>query len=85
MYSIPCSSGKVHKSQTCYPLKVRLEEHQRAAYPGEIKNSGMADHIRKEKGNHCPGGSKLKIIDREEHWRMKILKKQHIYWTTVTC
>ena len=30
MYSIPCSCGKVYKGKTCCPLKISLEEHQKA-------------------------------------------------------
>ena len=36
--------------ETGRPLKVRLEEHRKAVVRGEIKKSGMADHIWKEKG-----------------------------------
>ena len=30
VYSIPCSCGKIYKGETGRPLKVRLEEHQKA-------------------------------------------------------
>ena len=50
VYSIPCSCGKIYKSETGHPLKVRLEEHWKAVIRGEIEKSGMADHIWKEKG-----------------------------------
>ena len=30
VYSIPCSCGKIYKRETGHPLKVRLEEHQKA-------------------------------------------------------
>ena len=51
---IPCSCGKIYKSETGCPLKVNLEEHRKAVVCGEIEKSGMADHIWKEKGNHLP-------------------------------
>ena len=35
----------------------------------------MADHIWKEKGNPLPVSDEVKIIDREEHWRIKRLKE----------
>ena len=54
VYSIPCSCGKIYKGETGRPLKVRLEEHRKAVVWGEIENSGMADHLWKEKGNHLP-------------------------------
>ena len=38
---------------------------------GEIEESGMADHIWKEKGNHLPLWDKVEIIDRAEHWRIR--------------
>ena len=38
------------------------------------KQSGMADHVWKEKRNHQPLWDKVKIIDREEHWRIRHLK-----------
>ena len=54
VYSIPCSCGKIYKSETGRPQKVRLEEHRKVVVRGEIEKSGMADHIWKEKGNHLP-------------------------------
>ena len=35
----------------------------------------MADHIWKEKRNHLPLWDEVKIIDREEHWRIRRLKE----------
>ena len=64
VYSIPCSCGKIYKGDTGRPLKVRLEEHRKIVVRGEIENSGMADHIWKEKGNHLPLWDKVEIIDR---------------------
>ena len=75
MYSIPYSCGKVCKGDTCQPLKVRLEEHRKAVVQVELEKSGMADHIWKEKGNHLPLWDEVKIIDREEHWRINHLKE----------
>ena len=43
----------------------------------------MADHIWKEKGNHLPLWDKVKIIDRDELWRISHLKESaHMrgYW-----
>ena len=75
VYSIPCSCGKIYKGKTGHPLKVRLEDHQKAVIRGEIEKSGMADHTWKEKGNHLPLWDKVKIIDRAEHWRIRRLKE----------
>ena len=45
-YSIPCSCGmQVYKYETCRPLKVRLQEHQKEMVRGKIEKSGIADHI----------------------------------------
>ena len=75
VYSIPCSCGKIYKGETSCPLKVRLEEHRKAIVRGEIKKSGMADHIWKENGNHLPLSNKVEIIDRAEYWRIRRLKQ----------
>ena len=56
-------------------LKIRLEEYQKAVIYGEIEKSGMADHILKEKGNYLPLWDKVKIIDRDEPWRISHLKE----------
>ena len=76
VYSIPCSCGKIYKTEIGRPLKVRLEEHRKAVVWGEIEKSGMADHIWKEKkGNHLPLWDKVEIIDRAENWRIRRLKE----------
>ena len=75
VYSIPCSCGKIYKYETGRPLKVRLEEHRKAVVRGEIKKSGKADHIWKEKGNHLPLRGEVEIIDRAEHWTIRRLKE----------
>ena len=46
----------------------------------EIEKSGMADHIWKEKGNHLPLWDEVKIIDREEHYRIRRLKESAHTW-----
>ena len=48
-------------------VNVRLEEHQKAILRGEIKKSGIADYIWKEKGNHLSLWDEVEIIDRAEH------------------
>ena len=35
----------------------------------------MVDHIWKEKGNHLLLWDQAKIIDREEHWKIRCLKE----------
>ena len=75
VYSIPCSYGKIYKGETGRPLKVRLEEHRKAVVRGEIEKSGMANHIWKEKGNHLLLGDEVKIIGRDEHWKIRHLKE----------
>ena len=73
MYSDPCSKG--YKGKNCCPLKVRWRKHWKAVSWGKIKKLGMADHIWKEKGNHLPLWDEVKIIDKEEYWRIRCLKE----------
>ena len=44
-------------------------------YWGEIEKSGMVDHTWTEKGNHLPWWYQAKIIDSEEHWKIRLLKE----------
>ena len=37
VYSIPCTCDKIHKGKTGCPLKLRLEEYQKAVIGGEIE------------------------------------------------
>ena len=55
--------------------KVKLKKHWKAVYCGEIEKSGMADHIWKEKGNCLSLWDEVKIIPREEHWRIRCVKE----------
>ena len=55
--------------------KVRLEEHQKAVVRGEIEKSCIADYIWKEEGSYRPLWDEVKIIDREEHWKIRRLKE----------
>ena len=73
IYSTPCSCGKVYKGETYRPLKARLQEHRKAVGRGEIEKSDMIDHIWKEKGKYLPLWYKVKIIDREGHWKRRCL------------
>ena len=56
-------------------IKVRLEEHRKAVYQGEIEKSGMTDHIWKEKGNHLLSWDQAKIIAWEERSKISRLKE----------
>ena len=72
-YSIPCVSSKVYKDDTCYPLKINLEEHLKGVVRGEIVKS---ENIWKKKGKPSALWDEVKIIEnRDEHWRIKRLKK----------
>ena len=75
VYSIPCSCIRVYKGEICHSQKVRLEEHQKAVVQAEIQKSSMVDHKWKGKGNPHPLGDEVKIIDWEEHWRIRHLKE----------
>ena len=74
VYFIHYSCGKAYRDEICRPLKIMLE-HRKAVIRGEIEKSGMADHIWKEKGNHLSLWDKVKIIDRDEPWRISHLKE----------
>ena len=75
VHSISCSCGRIYEGETYLPLKVKLDEHRKTVYRGKIEKSGMTDHIWKEKGNHLPLWDQAKIIDREEHWKIRRLKQ----------
>ena len=68
--TIPCSCGWKHKGETGHPLKVRLQEHQKAVTRGEVEKSGMADHIWREKGDYPLLWDQVEIIDKEHHWKI---------------
>ena len=52
-----------------------MEEHRKAVNKGEIYKSGIAYHVWKEKGDHRPLWNEVKIVDREEHWKVRKLKE----------
>ena len=80
IYSIPCNYGKLYKSEICRPLKVQLEEYRKAVCQEEIEKASMADHIWKQKRNHLPLWEEVKIIDREEHCRIRHVKEAAPYF-----
>ena len=49
VYSIPCSYRRIYKSKICFPLKVRLEEYQKAVCQGKVEKASETDHIWEEK------------------------------------
>ena len=65
LYSIPCSWGKVAKS--------KARETSKSSMSGWDRKAGILNHIWKENGNHLPWEDEVKIIDREEHWRVRKL------------
>ena len=75
MYAIPYSCRRKYKGETGRPLKVRLQEHQKAVTYGEVEKSGMANHIWREKGDHCPLWDQVEIIDKEHYWKIRKLKE----------
>ena len=71
-FTKPLTWGRqVYKGKTCRLLRVNLQKHRKAVVRREIEKSGMADHIWKEKGNYLPLWYKVKIIDREGHWKRR--------------
>ena len=70
VYAIPCSFRRKYKGETGRPLKVRLQEHQKSVTLGEVEKSGMADHIWREKGDHCPLWDQVEILDKEHNWKI---------------
>ena len=75
VYAIPCSCGRKYKGETGHLRKVRLQEHQKAVTRGEVEKSGIADHIWREKGDHCPPWDHVEIIDKEHHWKIHKLRE----------
>lgn len=41
--------------------------------------SGIARHVRKEKGNHQQVQNEVKILNKKEQWNLKLWKNQLIY------
>ncbi|XP_036358999.1 uncharacterized protein LOC118763458 [Octopus sinensis] len=62
VYSISCSCGRLYKSQTCCPLKIRVEEHRKAVTRRDIDKSVIADHVWKN-GDHLPLWDEVKILE----------------------
>ena len=78
LYILPQLHGMEYmqyKGKKCHPLKVRQEELWKAVVWVEIEKSGMADHIWKETENHLPLWDEVKLIDREEHCKIRCLKE----------
>lgn len=68
VFSIPCCSGEEYKGECSRVLKVRLNEHRKAVIKGATMQSGVVDHVWKEKFSHVKNVS---ILDRKEHWRVR--------------
>ena len=68
----PSFAFVVKKRHAALP-KERLEKHWKAVVWGGIEKSDMVDHTWKEKRNHLPLWDEVKIIDWEEHWRIRHL------------
>ncbi len=56
-------------------LLIKSKARERTVCQGEIEKMSMADHIWKEKGNHQPLWDEVKIIGREQHWKIRHLKE----------
>ena len=70
VYTIPCW-GKVYKDETCCPLNIRLEEHQKAVVQGEIKKSFPYG---RKWGTICPYGRKLNRLIEKHIGELHALK-----------
>lgn len=55
------------REETNHSLKVRLEKNKKAITKGEVENSVLMNHIRKEMGVHYPLWNKVQIINRLLH------------------
>ena len=60
VYSIPCSCGKIYKGETGRPLKVRLEENQKAVIRARLKSRIRRTIYGRKREIMCPYGLKLK-------------------------
>ena len=56
------------------PTKSNAKRTVKSSITRWIEKSGMEDHIEKEEGNPLPLWDEVKIIHREEHWRIRHLK-----------
>ena len=62
------------------PSKSKYRRTSKTVVRGEIEKTGMADHIWKEKGNNLPLWDEVKIIDWEEHWRIRRINEWAHMW-----
>ena len=70
-YSISCSCGKVYNGETCRPLKVRLKEHRKVV----IREEFNVWPYMERRGKSSDHWDEVKIIDRDENWRIGRLKE----------
>ena len=75
VYVTPCNCERKYKGETGRPLKVRLQEYQKAETRGEVEKSGVADYIWRNKGDHLSLWDQVEIIDKEYHWKIHKLKE----------
>ena len=68
------NQASILENETYRPLKIRLEEYGKAVSWTEFAKSGMAAHTWKGKGKHLPIKDQVKIIVKEEHWKITRLK-----------
>lgn len=67
-YSIPDSCGKKYKNE------YKLKEHRKAVVRGETIKLSMTDCVWWESGSHQPLWNGMKILNKEEHWRVRRLR-----------
>lgn len=60
-----------------------LEEHWKAVNKDGTMKSGTADHVWGETGDHQPLQNEVKILVREEPWRIRWPKESGIYEATM--
>ena len=71
VYAIPCSRVRIYKEETGRLLNMRLQDQQKTVTRGEVKKSGVAEHIWRENGDHRPLWDQVEIIDKEHNWRIR--------------
>ena len=65
VYFIPCMCDEVYKGETSRSLDVRLEEHRKVMFWGEIEGQvWMTIYGKKKKGNHTLSWDEVKIIGK---------------------
>ena len=74
VYRVNCTCGRAYIGQTCRPIKVRLQEHQRATRNQQLRLSAIAEHTWSGP-NHNPDYDNAKVIANEKRYFPRIIRE----------